>query len=56
MAGNRRSYGTGSLWERVDKGGVASWYAEWRTDGRKVRRKVGPARREGPGRADTGAS
>ena len=43
----RRSYGAGSLWERLDKGGSATWYAEWHSHGRRVRRKVGPARREG---------
>ena len=43
----RRSYGTGSLWERVDAGGRSSWYGEWRSNGRRVRRRLGPKRAEG---------
>jgi integrase len=43
----RRSYGTGSLWERTDQGGSVTFYGEWRADGRKVRRRVGPKRAEG---------
>lgn len=40
---NRRSYGTGSL-RIVGKSWIGSWYAP---DGRKIRRKVGPARTPG---------
>src|SRR5215831_13943352 len=40
---NRRSYGTGSL-RIFGKSWVGSWYAP---DGRKIRRKVGPARTPG---------
>ena len=42
-----RSSGTGSLWERTDRGGSVTFYGEWRADGRKVRRRVGPQRAEG---------
>ena len=39
----RRGYGTGSL-RAIGRSWIGSWYA---TDGRKIRRKVGPARTPG---------
>lgn len=43
----RRSYGTGSLWERADSAGRVSWYGQWRSHGVQVRRRIGPKRIEG---------
>ena len=43
----RRSYGTGSLYVRIDSGGSESWYGKWRHDGRQVKRLIGPKRAEG---------
>ena len=37
----RRSYGTGSLIEKTDRAGRATWYGKWRTNGRQVMRRVG---------------
>jgi hypothetical protein len=37
----KRSYGTGSLWERADSRGRVSWYAQWSSDGRRIRRVIG---------------
>src|SRR4051794_25506905 len=38
----RRSYGTGSLFTYR-----GSWYGQWRSDGRLVKRKIGPKRPPG---------
>jgi integrase len=43
----RRSYGTGSLWERADRAGRVTWYGQWRSHGVQVRRRIGPKRMEG---------
>ena len=43
----RRSYGTGSLWERADSAGRVSWYGQWRSNGVQVKRRIGPKRAEG---------
>ena len=43
----RRSRGTGSLSMRRDARGVASWYGQWWTGGRRVTRKLG--RKRDPG-------
>ena len=43
----RRSYGTGSLTVRADSAGRESWYGQWRSGGRKVKRRVGLKRAEG---------
>jgi integrase len=43
----RRSYGTGSLYVRVDSAGRESWYGKWHSNGRRVKRRVGPKRAEG---------
>jgi integrase len=43
----RRSYGTGSLFEKVDSAGRVAWYGKWRHNGVQVKRKIGPKRREG---------
>ena len=43
----RRSYGTGSLWERADSAGRVNWYGQWRSGGVQVRRRIGPKRAEG---------
>ena len=40
----RRSYGTGSLIVRVDRGGREAWYGKWRANGRQVMRRIGPRR------------
>ena len=40
----RRSYGTGSLYVRADSAGRESWYGQWRTSGRRVKRCVGLVR------------
>jgi integrase len=40
----RRSYGTGSLIVRVDRGGREVWYGKWRSNGRQVKRRIGPKR------------
>jgi len=40
----RRSYGTGRLYVRTDAAGVESWYGSWRSDGRRVKRRIGPKR------------
>jgi integrase len=43
----RRSYGTGSLYVRVDAAGREAWYGQWRAGGRKVKRRIGWKRAEG---------
>lgn len=47
---NRRSYGTGSLFEKADKAGRVSWYGQWwSSNGSKnvqVKRKIGLKRPE----------
>jgi integrase len=43
----RRSYGTGSLYVRVDARGRESWYGRWRVGGRRVKRRLGPKRADG---------
>ena len=40
--GPRRSYGSGSLFVRRDRGGAESWYGRWYIGGRRVQRKLGP--------------
>ena len=42
----RRTYGTGSLFEKTD-GGRVSYYGQWRTTGVQIKRKIGPKRVEG---------
>ncbi len=43
----RRSYGTGSLFEKTDGRGRVSYYGQWRTDDVQVKRKIGLKRLEG---------
>jgi integrase len=43
----RRSYGTGSLYERADSNGRVSWYGQWHANGRRVKRRIGLKRAEG---------
>lgn len=43
----RRSYGTGSLYTRVDRNGRETWYGQWRTNGGRVKRRIGAKRAEG---------
>jgi hypothetical protein len=43
----RRSYGTGSLYVRADSAGRESWYGKWHSNGRRVKRRLGPKRGEG---------
>ena len=45
--GPRRSYGSGSLFVRRDRGGAESWYGRWYIGGRRVQRKLGPKRVRG---------
>ena len=44
---NRRSYGTGSLYVRVDRNGREKWYGHWRANGRQVKRAIGDKRAPG---------
>lgn len=43
----RRTYGTGSLFERADKLGNRSWYGKWQAGDQQVKRKLGPKRTPG---------
>lgn len=43
----RRSYGTGSLYVRADSTGRETWYGRWHSNGRRVKRRVGPKRADG---------
>jgi hypothetical protein len=43
----RRSYGTGALFEKVDSAGRVSSYGKWRHNGTQVKRRIGPKRSEG---------
>lgn len=48
MQADRRSYGTGSLFSRVDAAGRESWYGQWRaSNGARPRRCIGPKRQPG---------
>ncbi len=38
----RRSYGTGSLYVRKDSTGRETWYGKWHSNGRRVKRAIGP--------------
>lgn len=51
MDSRRRRRGTGSLYVRIDSAGRESWYGHWRSNGRQVKRKIGPKRsgEGGPG-------
>jgi integrase len=42
----RRSYGSGSLFERTGSSGV-SWYGQWRHNGALIKRRIGPKRTAG---------
>ena len=44
---SRRSYGTGSLYARADSAGRESWYGQWRADGVRHKRRIGPRRTPG---------
>jgi len=46
-ANARRSYGSGSLFEKADSAGRVSWYGKWRNGGTQVKRRIGPKRAEG---------
>jgi len=43
----RRSYGTGSLYVRKDSTGRETWYGKWHSNGRRVKRAIGPKRVDG---------
>jgi integrase len=43
----RRSYGTGMLFEKADSAGRVSYYGKWRHGDVQVKRKIGPKREEG---------
>jgi integrase len=45
--GRKRSYGTGALSVRRDKGGADTWYGMWYAHGRRVKRRIGPKREAG---------
>ena len=50
MAANdtqRRSYGTGALFEKADSAGRVTWYGKWRHNGTQVKRRIGRKRSEG---------
>src|SRR3954466_5664977 len=44
---SRRSYGTGSLFVRRDSAGQETWYAQFRSGGRLVKRALGRKRAAG---------
>lgn len=43
----RRSYGSGSLAVRTDSNGEESWYGTWWSAGRRIKRRLGPKRKQG---------
>src|SRR5215218_1621757 len=43
----RRSYGTGSLTVRADSAGRETWYGQWHSNGRRIKRRIGPKRTDG---------
>lgn len=43
----RRSYGTGSLWQRKDAAGRLTWYCKFSVDGKTKKRAIGPVREPG---------
>jgi integrase len=43
----RRSYGTGSLFEKTDGRGRVSYYGQWRHGDVQIKRRIGPKRLEG---------
>ena len=43
----RRSYGTGTLIEREDSAGRLTYYGKWRSNGRQLKRRIGPKRAPG---------
>jgi integrase len=47
MEKTRRPRGTGSLTARKDRTGGETWYGRFYVDGRLVKRRIGPKRREG---------
>ncbi len=51
----KRSYGTGSLFVRVDAAGREAWYGQWRIGDALVKRKLGEKRRTGKRRGMTKA-
>ena len=44
---DRRSYGTGSLFEKSDSRGRVSYYGQWRHNNVQVKKKIGPKRLAG---------
>ena len=44
---NRRPHGSGSLYIRADRQSREAWYGHWRSNGRQVKRKIGPRRMPG---------
>jgi hypothetical protein len=43
----RRSYGTGRVFVRVDRNGRETYYGSWWSDGRRVKKALGPKREPG---------
>src|SRR4051812_809735 len=43
----RRAPGTGSLIVRADSAGRETYYGKWNSDGRQVKRRIGPKRQPG---------
>jgi integrase len=54
MAAERRAYGRGSLFVRVDASGRETWYGQWRAGGRRVKRRIGAVRNAGSREGLTG--
>jgi integrase len=46
-ANTHRSYGTGSLYVRTDRGGGETWYGSWYSGGQRIKRRLGPKRAAG---------
>lgn len=42
-----RSYGSGSLSVRTDSSGAKTWYGTWWSAGRRIKRSLGPKRKQG---------
>ena len=47
LAVPKRSYGSGSLYTRVDARGKVSWYGHFRVGARQIKKRIGPKREVG---------
>ena len=50
----RRKRGDGHLFIRTDSAGRETWYVHWRSNGRQVKRRIGPKRKPGSREGFTG--